>query len=95
MDALILIEEYQIKRDILKSNIDILREQVDALEQETDSIVSSDHYEDMYQRFSLTNQYSIATRIQDSKCKLMKYGFSPTHIEMVQQSCSVRGKRYK
>lgn len=66
-------EELDIKKKSLKDSIEILERQIENLDRECDSVLNSDTLTQFFDRHSTANQLALINRIQDSKCKLIKY----------------------
>lgn len=82
METLIEREELVTKKTATTADIEALTEQLEGLEDETNRLLNDDTVNLIVERFSTINQLSLMNKIEDAKCKLVKYGYPhPDRLE--------------
>lgn len=79
MKALIDRDELVTKKNCLSDNIDRLKHHIETMEGESDIILRDDDIDCIRERYSMTQQLSLVSKLQDARCKLLKYGV-PSHL---------------
>lgn len=75
MNALVERDEYATKKSALSATNDRLSTLNENLHREIDDLLRGDEVDSICERFSYAEQNSILKDIQDTRCKLIKYGF--------------------
>lgn len=77
MKAMIEKEELIIKKNGLTDNITRLQQHIENMENESDIMLRDDDVDCVRERYSITQQMSLISKIQEARCRLLKYGRPP------------------
>lgn len=75
--ALIEREELLTKRNILADTIGRLQQHIENMDNESDIVLRDDDVECIRERYSIQDQKSLISKIQEARCRLLKYGRPP------------------
>lgn len=77
MRALIDRDELITKKNCLADNMTRLKNNIELMEGESDIILRDDDIDCIRERYSMAQQLSLVSKIQEARCKLLKYGLPP------------------